>query len=439
MAFACALAVMSAAVPAGARSEWRGGWSEIASLWLVVVAPSGDVKTPVLEALCKPMRDHDRALRVAYEQATEQHEMACAKHTEGMQRRSKGKAAPSEAPPKKPKPPLRPQTVVDFVTMEALADKLNDNARFGFGCLWMSDEFVGRLAALNQYKGGKGDDVQFFLKLHPGSPISHIRRGQSGRGQSVFVDAPRISLIGTVQPKKLIELGRTDTEDGTFERLHFVSAGDPGAPRRHVPQVPAVLRDAWRQRLRELLPFATADELLSAADAPPPEADAAVLELEPDAWEIFGDWHEANDKRTVQESWYRGYFSKSKGEALRLILVLHYWTHGPEAAKRKASADTVRRALTIVEWLKAHTYHNRAMMADGFTGSADARKVLAYLRKHRTRHIELRELVANVRRGNDRHTVESARATCDELVNLGHAAWVDPNTVALVERGRDAA
>lgn len=433
MAFACALAVMSAAVPAGARSEWRGGWSEIAPLWLVVVAPSGDVKTPVLEALCKPMRDHDRALRVAFEQARGRHEIACAMHAEEMKRRSKGKAAAIGTPEPKPKPPLQPQTVMDSVTIEAMADVLNDNARFGYGCLWMSDEFVGRIMALNQYKGGKGDDAQAFLKLHPGSPVHVVRRTRR-----VFVDAPRISLIGTVQPKKLIELGRTDTEDGTFERLHFVAAGDPGAPRRHVPQVPEILRDEWRQRLRELLPPATADELLAAADClPPSDADAAVLEFEPDAWEMFGDWHEANDKRTVRESWFRGYFSKSKGEALRLILTLHYWTHGPaEAAKRKATADTVRRALEIVEWLKAHTYRNRALMADGFTGTPEARPVLAYLRKNRARHIELRELVQNVRTCRD--GVQRARELVQELADLGFAAWVDPNTVTLSEGGQDA-
>lgn len=427
MAFGCALAVMSAAVPAFARSEWRGGWSEIAPLWVVIVAPSGDIKTPVLEALCKPMRDHDRALRGAFELAKDQHEVACAKHAEAAGRRKKSKTPMLEPPEPAPKPPAQPHTIVDSVTIEKLADVLNDNARFGFGCLWMSDEFVGRLMALNQYKGGKGDDVQFFLKLHPGSPVHVLRLSRS-----VFVDAPRISLIGTVQPKMLIELGKTDTEDGTFERLHFVLAGDPGAPKKHVPQVPQALRDEWRQRLRELLPPATADELLDAANAPPPEVDAAVLELEPDAWELFGDWHEANDKRSIRESWYRGYFAKSKGEALRLILVLHYWTHGTDAPKRKASADTVRRALTIIEWLKAHTYRARGLMSDGFAGSAEARPVLAYLRKHRNRHIELRELVQRVRTCRD--GVQRARELVQELVDLGYAEWVDHNTVTLAER-----
>lgn len=76
------------------------------------------------------------------------------------------------------------------------------------------------------------------------------------------------------------------------------------------------------------------------------------------------------------------------------------------------------------------------IFGDGFTGSPEARPVLAYLRKNHTRHIELRELVQNVRTCRD--GVQRARELVQELVDLGFAAWVETNTVALSEGGQDA-
>ncbi|MBZ0135763.1 MAG: hypothetical protein K8I27_05280 [Planctomycetes bacterium] len=76
------------------------------------------------------------------------------------------------------------------------------------------------------------------------------------------------------------------------------------------------------------------------------------------------------------------------------------------------------------------------IFGDGFTGTPEARTVLAYIRKNRNRHIELRELVAYVRPCRD--GVQTARELVAELAELGFAAWVDRNTVRLAEGGRDA-
>jgi putative DNA primase/helicase len=66
---------------------------------------------------------------------------------------------PADRPPDTPD---MARTLVGDTTVEALADIMDKNPR---GVLINRDELAGWVRGLDQYKGGKGNDRQFYLSL----------------------------------------------------------------------------------------------------------------------------------------------------------------------------------------------------------------------------------------------------------------------------------
>src|SRR5262249_34979497 len=97
-------------------------------------------------------------------------------------------------------------------TSEALADLLGQNPR---GLLLHRDELTGWARAMNQYKGGKGDDREAFLSSWSGEPISINRKGRH-----LYVARPFLSVSGNLPPDMLSELNdEQGREDGFVHRL----------------------------------------------------------------------------------------------------------------------------------------------------------------------------------------------------------------------------
>ena len=67
------------------------------------------------------------------------------------------------------------RTVVEDATVEALYSVLEENPR---GVLDIEDELSGWVRRMDQYKGGKGADRQFFLGVWSNSTS---RRGSQGQ------------------------------------------------------------------------------------------------------------------------------------------------------------------------------------------------------------------------------------------------------------------
>ena len=90
----------------------------------------------------------------------------------------------------------------DDTTVEALVGILEDNPR---GLLDYKDELTGWIRGLDQYKGGRGNDRQFWLSIHTNSPVVVDRK--SRQGDPVYLDHPFVTLAGGIQPAMLPELG----------------------------------------------------------------------------------------------------------------------------------------------------------------------------------------------------------------------------------------
>jgi len=91
----------------------------------------------------------------------------------------------------------------------------------GKPCVIIRDEFRGLFNEFNQYRGGKGSDLQSFLKLfdYKGNIISNI----SGR---YSYDTKTVSVIGTSQFSEFAELfeNKRNTNNGLIHRFLVVDA-----------------------------------------------------------------------------------------------------------------------------------------------------------------------------------------------------------------------
>jgi len=86
-------------------------------------------------------------------------------------------------------------------TREALCDLLRENPR---GLLVHRDELAGWARSLNQYKGGKGNDKQFWLNLWSGEPVAVNRRGRR-------VHVKPASVGTAVRRHRLVAVGQGKT------------------------------------------------------------------------------------------------------------------------------------------------------------------------------------------------------------------------------------
>jgi len=113
-------------------------WSEIASIYYVLVAYPGEGKSPILKKLAAPMYEWQRALQQQHKAALEDYKIAKQKHEDDTEN-----GIESVAPIK----PKFPHIFTTDVTTEKLASILNDQPR---GVALLQDELVALIKGMNQ-------------------------------------------------------------------------------------------------------------------------------------------------------------------------------------------------------------------------------------------------------------------------------------------------
>jgi hypothetical protein len=175
----------------------NGRWQESPRLWVLLSGDPSCRKSPVIREAMRPLEEYQEQLTEKYDAEVRDYEQA--------------KAAGDENA-KEPKPP--PRFMVWDTTIEALAEILSRSPR---GLLVKRDEFAGWIGGMEKYSGtsrGSAADRAFWLQSYDGGPyrMDRIKRG------ATYVRNLSISLIGGIQPEKLVEM-RGLTSDGLLQRF----------------------------------------------------------------------------------------------------------------------------------------------------------------------------------------------------------------------------
>jgi putative DNA primase/helicase len=201
-------------------------WHVTPNLWGGIVAPPGQMKTPVISAITAPLRaiesewrkEQEAALEV-FERDAEMAELHLSAWRESVKRAAKGNNAPPERPTSSLQRPTARRLLTSDGTFEALHALMADNPA---GLFVLRDELTGWLASLERQ--GRDDQRAFYLEAwngDTGHTLDRITRG------SIHVEHCCISLFGGIQPAKLRSylaeaLADGPSNDGLIQRFQLL-------------------------------------------------------------------------------------------------------------------------------------------------------------------------------------------------------------------------
>lgn len=178
------LGVLSGGIGNARRLRLRSDYFAPAVLWPVLVASSGDGKSPAFHAAMKPLVD----LQI---EASKQFKIDLAAYkvakAEWMKLDKQDRGDP-------PEPPVMTHHYLADVTAEGIGLRLSETPR---GLLVAVDEFRGLVGAFNQHKGGRGNDLESWLSFYDAGAAKIDRK--TGDNPSIFIPQAFVAATGTIQ------------------------------------------------------------------------------------------------------------------------------------------------------------------------------------------------------------------------------------------------
>jgi hypothetical protein len=206
------LAVLSGAMNAETSIRLADGWWEKPIIWAVLVGPPSSMKSPIIEKLTRPLRQIDNERN---------------KHWQQKNKWLQEKESKKNVPP----PPKDPRCLINDATPEKVAEILS---RAPSGALMVHDELAGWMSNFERYSSGSSR--AFYLTCSNGGTFTKDRvgAGKNDINAEICVDNLALSILGGVQPDRLVKLGDL-TDDGLLQRFLPVlmtpaKLGDPYAP-----------------------------------------------------------------------------------------------------------------------------------------------------------------------------------------------------------------
>ena len=167
----------------------QGGYVQPCIFWTANIAHSGQAKTPPQQVILKPLEEMEAAAKENHDRLLEDYEAT----------------KDSDA-----KVPVRQRRLLNNVTTSTKIRIHDENPR---GLLEYIDELVADYQRLNQYKSGKGDDLQLELSFWNGSGGNFDRHDAR-----LFLKRVALSKTGTYQWDTLARLMGAD-------EVNFIASG----------------------------------------------------------------------------------------------------------------------------------------------------------------------------------------------------------------------
>jgi len=219
----------------------EGGYTQPCIFWTANVAHSGQAKTPPQQEILKPLEEMEADAKQLYDIQYENYEQDSDSNS---------------------KPPVRQRRLLNNVTSSTKIRIHDENPR---GLLEYLDELVADYQRLNQFKNGKGDDLQLELSFWNGAGCNYDRHDAR-----LFLQRTAFSKTGTYQWETLARLMADDVNfiaSGYCARFLYCSIAD--APPRYLDLLCARSADTLKPQLQwlyeQLERLPAADYLLSHA------------------------------------------------------------------------------------------------------------------------------------------------------------------------------
>ncbi len=306
-----ALVATRAAIGNACGVQLKEGWQEKLSLYAAVICGSGTMKNSALDHATFPVKQRQTSNR---------------------------------------------RTWTSDATVESLAGLLTNNSR---GLLVIRDELTGMVNSMNQYKGGKGTDKEFYLSAWGGQ--SFVVDRARGKGTPLSIDRPFVSVVGGLPPDVLPELDPSaGLADGFLPRILFAW------PDRFFPKWTdkTISRETTKDYERM---FSDLYALGSIATA-----ETTYLDLTPEAQDAFIAWHNQHSNEADTEAtspFLEGCYAKFTGYCARLALI-HALCNNHQSLS--VPLKSIEAAITLIAYFKTQALKVDKLFDGGKKGPCGA-------------------------------------------------------------------
>ena len=337
------------------------GWIVVPNLWGGIVAPPGFLKSPVIQAISRPLikieelwRNEFKAELDDYQRENEEADLRYSAWKDQYKQAAKKKDGiiPIRPDNTLAEPRLKP-LVINDATFEALHQTMSENPA---GILVIRDELTGWWSTLE--RAGREGERAFCLQAWNGDTGHTIDR--IGRG-TIHVEACCMSMLGGIQPGRLRSyladaLKDGPSNDGLIQRFQLLVWPDTEPEWKYVDRAPDRASEATAERVfRNLV----------ALDSEGPMR----FRFAPDAQALFIEWLARLEVRVRGEELHPALVShlskyRSLMPSLALLFELADWAAaGPMSVEAGAtdpdqclrvSLEHARQAVAWCGYLESH-------------------------------------------------------------------------------------
>lgn len=296
-----------------------------ASLWIAVVGESGEGKTEGINSFYKPLLKVEAENYKKYTEEVDAYKLALKifKNLPNSERSAEDE----------PEPPIRKQRILQDVTVEAYADRMQKNP-IGLGSI--NDELKGFVEGDGQYKGGKGSDRQTKLSIWNGKTSIKDRVQDS-----IFIENAFLSVIGGIQIEEASEMFGKMVSDGYAPRFLMVVAENTPQGKWTLEKVDRSIDEKWEKIIRSILELENSN------------FENNLVTFKRDAGEVLVNWR--NSQVKANNFTTRLFDAKLRIYAIRLSLVLHVLKRANEGQFYEGDQidkETAENALILVDYFR---------------------------------------------------------------------------------------
>lgn len=371
--------------------EIKSDWQERPAIDMAIVGATGSGKSPTINKTMSTIFEIEKELQEQNNREEEKYENALLDYENALTlwKTQAKKGTPPGTKPQKPERP-KPKTIFSSdTTVEAIAEMLGNNER---GILLYRDELTAWITSLNQYKGGKGNDKEFFLSAWSGIPAKVDRKGK----KAIYIPRPFLCILGGIMPENLNIL-KGKVHDGFIERILF-SFPEPMKAIWSDTTVSPDTKEKTKAILRKLHEDTHQD----------------TIELTKDAREIFAIYYEY--LKDIKETDIPGILAKLPAYTARFALILTL-LHG----KRVCDIEIMDKAIEIANYFRSHA-EKIFQELETSKEQKETHAIVEWAKRKGIRKIKTRDLCRACIPGCK--NAREAKAKMQELVDLDSAKWV---------------
>jgi DNA polymerase I-like protein with 3'-5' exonuclease and polymerase domains len=404
-----ALSVVAALIGNARSIRLKRDWYEPSVVWTGIVGDSGTLKSPAVNAVVGPLYRLQKELIKKFKTDLEEYQRQKAAYDE---RKKKAKRADKPFDEEEPERPSLARVVTGDVTIEKLAQLLEDNPK---GLLVSRDELGGWLGSFQRYKGkGGGSDLPNWLELSRAGTIQVDRK--TGDRPTLFIQHAAVSVTGGIQPGPLARaLTAEHVEAGLGARILMAMPPKRRKEWTELEIAPEV-REAYEKLLHQLRDL----QLDKTGDG---EREPFGVRLTPEgkeAWvRFYQEWAAA---QAAVEGELAAAYAKLEGYAARLALIHHVVSRvGALEDCQPIEPASIEAGAALARWFAYEARRIYAALAEP-EDARHTRRLIEFIGQYGGRMTGRRLHLSNKSRYPDAEAAEVALAA---LVDAGLAEWTD--------------